>query len=141
MIEIKEDDFELEFRPNDEDFNEIYQKFMIAIIDNDDKTAEQLKKQILKNQKIAKNYEYWRARIRKECNLVEGEEFTRLMGIHDESQLWLKNKGIIQNIKDRYKKAKKANQLPQGEVMTITKFNQTESIIEQILKEILGVIE
>jgi len=46
-IVIRENDFELEFRPDDDEFNENYQKFCIIIKDNDDKTTEQLKQQIL----------------------------------------------------------------------------------------------
>ena len=50
LISIKHDDFDLESRIHDEEFNEIFQKFCIHIIDNDDKTAEQVKYQIQKNQ-------------------------------------------------------------------------------------------
>ena len=43
-------DFNLESKINDDDFNETYQKYCIHIIDNDNKTAKQIKYQILKNQ-------------------------------------------------------------------------------------------
>ena len=51
-IVLNENDFELEFRPDDEEFNENYQKFCIIIKDNDDKSAEIIKQQILENQNI-----------------------------------------------------------------------------------------
>ena len=51
-IEIEDISIETEYRKDDEDFNEVYKKYCILIIDNDDKTAEILKQQILKNQEI-----------------------------------------------------------------------------------------
>lgn len=52
QILIQDLDFEIESRKNDEEFNATYQKFCIVIIDNDKKTAEKLKKQILINQQL-----------------------------------------------------------------------------------------
>ena len=46
------DDFYLESKINDEEFNETYQKYCIHIIDNDNKIAKQIKQQILENQEI-----------------------------------------------------------------------------------------
>jgi len=61
---------------------------------------------IQENKQLKEDFEYWKKRIRDECNLVEGEEFSRLMGIHDESQLWLKNKEEFRNLKQKLKKIK-----------------------------------
>lgn len=51
-IVLRGNDFELEFRPDDEEFNENYQRYCIIIKDNDDKSAESIKQQILENQEI-----------------------------------------------------------------------------------------
>jgi len=49
-IILTTDDFDLESKINDDNFNETYQKFCIRIIDNDNKTAKQIKQQILETQ-------------------------------------------------------------------------------------------
>ena len=57
-IKLTEDDIELEFRPDDEEFNENYQKYCIIIKDNDDKSAEVIKQQILDDQAIVKEVRF-----------------------------------------------------------------------------------
>lgn len=61
-MKLTTDNFYLENKINDFDFNETYQKYCIHIIDNDNKTAYQLKQQILDNQekleKIEKRFSY-----------------------------------------------------------------------------------
>ncbi len=49
-IILRANDFDLESKINDDDFNETYQKYCICIIDNDGSTAKQIKSQILENQ-------------------------------------------------------------------------------------------
>lgn len=51
-ITVTENDFEIEF-VTDEAFDEMYQKYCINLQDNDNKTAEQLKQQILDDQQKA----------------------------------------------------------------------------------------
>ena len=73
-IRLAENDFELEFRPDDEEFNENYQKYCIIIKDNDDKSAEYIQQQILNNQAIVdKVKEFWTA-----LTIVDGHITDRL---------------------------------------------------------------
>ncbi len=48
-IKLRENDFDLESKINDEEFNEIYQRYCIHVIDNNNKTAKQIQSQIIYN--------------------------------------------------------------------------------------------
>ncbi len=54
--------------------------------------AEAIKSLSIDKKEDFDTLEYWKSIIRQECGLVEGQEFSRLVGIHQESQAWLKNK-------------------------------------------------
>lgn len=102
------------------------------------------------NKQLKEDFEYWKKRIRKECNLVEGQEFSRLMGIHDESQLWLKHKDEWRDNKEKLKHYTEPFEMRPTyqvleqkldkirELLNKSYLYSNTSIFESNLKEILG---
>lgn len=90
MINLNELDIDTEYRKDDEEFNYVYQKFCILIIDNDNETAEKLKKEILENHKLKETIE---------------KRFENILNMFPENQLWSKSElldeytSILENAK------------------------------------------
>lgn len=64
---------------------------------------QSLKSEIEKAIEDSKLFHYWKETIQKELGLVNGEEFTRFIGIYEESQKWLKNKDRLKELEQNQK--------------------------------------
>lgn len=106
-----------------ESLSPIYSESLAIVSTNLDRLKELIE--------TAKMFEYWKGVIRRECNKSEGQEFSRLVGINQESLLWLENKKEFEENKKTIKAIKDLCKKPYAETLIFEVYNKIQEMLKK----------